>query len=233
MDQVVEDLNLSFLLENEREMILKVLQKDEKLRKREEKRIRWGFHHSNSCSSPERLFLKYLMFCCFCPTGSWRMSYWRSNIKVLVDPRSWESDSVLAVWRLWAWSSIVAISARRVSYASAMTAALQLPTHATGSVTFVPRSRKCDACRDLNSVCREKGKDSRWFTLDGLWHHICLHLSVLGVSVLQSCTRHKGKIPPDPEQPTSALFISVVYASSFLNHIPLYSCLFLMVPLQA
>ncbi|KAM9709237.1 synaptotagmin-like protein 5 isoform 1-T1 [Menidia menidia] len=35
-----EDLNLSFLLEHERDMILKVLQKDEKLRKREEKRIR-------------------------------------------------------------------------------------------------------------------------------------------------------------------------------------------------
>uniref|UniRef100_A0A3Q4GEW3 RabBD domain-containing protein n=1 Tax=Neolamprologus brichardi TaxID=32507 RepID=A0A3Q4GEW3_NEOBR len=35
-----KDLNLSFLLEHEREMILKVLQKDEKLRKREEKRIR-------------------------------------------------------------------------------------------------------------------------------------------------------------------------------------------------
>uniref|UniRef100_A0A7N6AT24 Synaptotagmin-like protein 5 n=1 Tax=Anabas testudineus TaxID=64144 RepID=A0A7N6AT24_ANATE len=40
MEHVGEDLNLSFLLENEREMILKVLQKDEKLRKREEKRIR-------------------------------------------------------------------------------------------------------------------------------------------------------------------------------------------------
>ncbi|XP_061698050.1 synaptotagmin-like protein 5 isoform X2 [Syngnathoides biaculeatus] len=36
----VEDLNLSFLLEHERDSILKVLQKDEKLRKREEKRIR-------------------------------------------------------------------------------------------------------------------------------------------------------------------------------------------------
>lgn len=40
MEQIAEDLNLSFLLEHEREMILKVLQKDEKLRKREEKRIR-------------------------------------------------------------------------------------------------------------------------------------------------------------------------------------------------
>ncbi|XP_054471613.1 synaptotagmin-like protein 5 [Anoplopoma fimbria] len=40
MEQVAEDLNLSFLLEHERDMILKVLQKDEKLRKREEKRIR-------------------------------------------------------------------------------------------------------------------------------------------------------------------------------------------------
>lgn len=40
MEQFGEDLNLSFLLEHEREMILKVLQKDEKLRKREEKRIR-------------------------------------------------------------------------------------------------------------------------------------------------------------------------------------------------
>ncbi|XP_029386134.1 synaptotagmin-like protein 5 isoform X3 [Echeneis naucrates] len=40
MEEVKEDLNLSFLLEHEREMILKVLQKDEKLRKREEKRIR-------------------------------------------------------------------------------------------------------------------------------------------------------------------------------------------------
>ncbi|KAM3862330.1 synaptotagmin-like protein 5 [Diretmus argenteus] len=40
MEQAGEDLNLSFLLEHEREMILKVLQKDEKLRKREEKRIR-------------------------------------------------------------------------------------------------------------------------------------------------------------------------------------------------
>uniref|UniRef100_A0A3Q3IUX4 Synaptotagmin-like protein 5 n=1 Tax=Monopterus albus TaxID=43700 RepID=A0A3Q3IUX4_MONAL len=40
MEQGQEDLNLSFLLEHEREMILKVLQKDEKLRKREEKRIR-------------------------------------------------------------------------------------------------------------------------------------------------------------------------------------------------
>lgn len=36
-----EDLNLSFLLEHERDAILRVLQKDEKLRKREEKRIRW------------------------------------------------------------------------------------------------------------------------------------------------------------------------------------------------
>ncbi|XP_040913922.1 synaptotagmin-like protein 5 isoform X3 [Toxotes jaculatrix] len=40
MEKVKEDLNLSFLLKHEREMILKVLQKDEKLRKREEKRIR-------------------------------------------------------------------------------------------------------------------------------------------------------------------------------------------------
>uniref|UniRef100_A0A669F1V6 Synaptotagmin-like protein 5 n=1 Tax=Oreochromis niloticus TaxID=8128 RepID=A0A669F1V6_ORENI len=40
MEQSGKDLNLSFLLEHEREMILKVLQKDEKLRKREEKRIR-------------------------------------------------------------------------------------------------------------------------------------------------------------------------------------------------
>uniref|UniRef100_A0A667Z5D8 Synaptotagmin-like protein 5 n=1 Tax=Myripristis murdjan TaxID=586833 RepID=A0A667Z5D8_9TELE len=40
MEQAAQDLNLSFLLEHEREMILKVLQKDEKLRKREEKRIR-------------------------------------------------------------------------------------------------------------------------------------------------------------------------------------------------
>ncbi|XP_019749976.1 synaptotagmin-like protein 5 [Hippocampus comes] len=37
---VADDLNLSFLLEHERDSILKVLQKDEKLRKREEKRIR-------------------------------------------------------------------------------------------------------------------------------------------------------------------------------------------------
>ncbi|XP_034549260.1 synaptotagmin-like protein 5 isoform X2 [Notolabrus celidotus] len=40
MEQIGEDLNLAFLLEHERDMILKVLQKDEKLRKREEKRIR-------------------------------------------------------------------------------------------------------------------------------------------------------------------------------------------------
>ncbi|XP_060944397.1 synaptotagmin-like protein 5 isoform X2 [Limanda limanda] len=40
MEQADKDLNLSFLLEHERDMILKVLQKDEKLRKREEKRIR-------------------------------------------------------------------------------------------------------------------------------------------------------------------------------------------------
>lgn len=40
MEQLGEELNLSFLLEHERDMILKVLQKDEKLRKREEKRIR-------------------------------------------------------------------------------------------------------------------------------------------------------------------------------------------------
>ncbi|KAM6954944.1 synaptotagmin-like protein 5 [Lycodopsis pacificus] len=40
MEQVGEDLNLSYLLEHERHMILKVLQKDEKLRKREDKRIR-------------------------------------------------------------------------------------------------------------------------------------------------------------------------------------------------
>ncbi|KAM4608277.1 synaptotagmin-like protein 5 [Polymixia lowei] len=40
MERDEVDLNLSFLLEHEREMILKVLQKDEKLRKREEKRIR-------------------------------------------------------------------------------------------------------------------------------------------------------------------------------------------------
>uniref|UniRef100_A0A1A8FL60 Synaptotagmin-like protein 5 n=1 Tax=Nothobranchius korthausae TaxID=1143690 RepID=A0A1A8FL60_9TELE len=40
MEKAIDELNLSFLLEHEREMILKVLQKDEKLRKREEKRIR-------------------------------------------------------------------------------------------------------------------------------------------------------------------------------------------------
>ncbi|KAJ8013444.1 hypothetical protein DPEC_G00053340 [Dallia pectoralis] len=40
MEKSAEELNLSFLLEDEREMILTVLQKDEKLRKREEKRIR-------------------------------------------------------------------------------------------------------------------------------------------------------------------------------------------------
>ncbi|KAI1885399.1 hypothetical protein AGOR_G00219750 [Albula goreensis] len=40
MDKSPETLNLSFLLEQEREMILSVLQKDEKLRKMEEKRIR-------------------------------------------------------------------------------------------------------------------------------------------------------------------------------------------------
>uniref|UniRef100_A0A3P8YTA1 Synaptotagmin-like protein 5 n=1 Tax=Esox lucius TaxID=8010 RepID=A0A3P8YTA1_ESOLU len=40
MEKSAEELNLSFLLEDEREMILSVLQKDEKLRKREEKRIR-------------------------------------------------------------------------------------------------------------------------------------------------------------------------------------------------
>uniref|UniRef100_A0A8C7Q3T1 Synaptotagmin-like protein 5 n=1 Tax=Oncorhynchus mykiss TaxID=8022 RepID=A0A8C7Q3T1_ONCMY len=40
MEKSAEELNLSFLLEHEREMILSVLQKDEKLRKREEKRIR-------------------------------------------------------------------------------------------------------------------------------------------------------------------------------------------------
>uniref|UniRef100_A0A8C6KVP6 Synaptotagmin-like protein 5 n=1 Tax=Nothobranchius furzeri TaxID=105023 RepID=A0A8C6KVP6_NOTFU len=40
METAIDQLNLSFLLEHEREVILKVLQKDEKLRKREEKRIR-------------------------------------------------------------------------------------------------------------------------------------------------------------------------------------------------
>lgn len=40
MELDTEDLNFSFLLEHERETILKVLQKDEKLRKQEEKRIR-------------------------------------------------------------------------------------------------------------------------------------------------------------------------------------------------
>uniref|UniRef100_A0A8C1IH23 Synaptotagmin-like protein 5 n=1 Tax=Cyprinus carpio TaxID=7962 RepID=A0A8C1IH23_CYPCA len=40
MAKTTESLNLSFLLEHERQMILSVLQKDEKLRKREEKRIR-------------------------------------------------------------------------------------------------------------------------------------------------------------------------------------------------
>ncbi|XP_051566477.1 synaptotagmin-like protein 5 [Myxocyprinus asiaticus] len=40
MAKRAESLNLSFLLEHERQMILSVLQKDEKLRKREEKRIR-------------------------------------------------------------------------------------------------------------------------------------------------------------------------------------------------
>ena len=35
-----EELNLSFLLEDERQVILNVLQKDDKLRKREEKRVR-------------------------------------------------------------------------------------------------------------------------------------------------------------------------------------------------
>lgn len=40
MEKAGEELNLSFLLEDERQVILNVLQKDEKLRKREEKRIR-------------------------------------------------------------------------------------------------------------------------------------------------------------------------------------------------
>uniref|UniRef100_A0A8C5CVE1 Synaptotagmin like 5 n=1 Tax=Gadus morhua TaxID=8049 RepID=A0A8C5CVE1_GADMO len=40
MEKTEEDLNLCFLLEDERNMILRVLQKDEKLRKQEEKRIR-------------------------------------------------------------------------------------------------------------------------------------------------------------------------------------------------
>ncbi|XP_051565585.1 synaptotagmin-like protein 5 [Myxocyprinus asiaticus] len=40
MAKRAQSLNLSFLLEHERQMILSVLQKDEKLRKREEKRIR-------------------------------------------------------------------------------------------------------------------------------------------------------------------------------------------------
>ncbi|KAM6985095.1 synaptotagmin-like protein 5 [Aplochiton taeniatus] len=40
MDKGEAELNLSFLLEHERKLILNVLQKDEKLRKREEKRIR-------------------------------------------------------------------------------------------------------------------------------------------------------------------------------------------------
>ncbi|XP_043105033.1 synaptotagmin-like protein 5 isoform X2 [Puntigrus tetrazona] len=40
MAKTTDSLNLSFLLEHERQMILGVLQKDEKLRKREEKRIR-------------------------------------------------------------------------------------------------------------------------------------------------------------------------------------------------
>ncbi|XP_067300057.1 synaptotagmin-like protein 5 isoform X2 [Pseudorasbora parva] len=40
MAKTTESLNLSFLLEHEKQMILSVLQKDDKLRKREEKRIR-------------------------------------------------------------------------------------------------------------------------------------------------------------------------------------------------
>ncbi|KPP67420.1 hypothetical protein Z043_113987 [Scleropages formosus] len=40
MAKTTESLNLSFLLDHEREVILRVLQKDEKLRKLEEKRIR-------------------------------------------------------------------------------------------------------------------------------------------------------------------------------------------------
>ncbi|XP_058644161.1 synaptotagmin-like protein 5 isoform X2 [Onychostoma macrolepis] len=40
MAKTTDSLNMSFLLEHERQMILSVLQKDEKLRKREEKRIR-------------------------------------------------------------------------------------------------------------------------------------------------------------------------------------------------
>lgn len=40
MAKTAEQLNLSFLMEHERDIILKVLQKDEKLRKLEEKRIR-------------------------------------------------------------------------------------------------------------------------------------------------------------------------------------------------
>lgn len=52
-----EDLNLSFLLEHERDTILRVLQKDEKLRKREEKRIRWADKSdSEYCISPRGKF---------------------------------------------------------------------------------------------------------------------------------------------------------------------------------
>lgn len=146
MEQVGEDLNLSYLLEHERDMILKVLQKDEKLRKREEKRIRWGLQHLhlNSCSSRSEFSS---VFSPFCSTGSWKMSCWRSNERVPVGPMSWGNDSAPAAWRRWDWYSTAEISARSVSCESAMTAALKLPTAASGGATFVPRSCKCDVCR--------------------------------------------------------------------------------------
>lgn len=65
MEKVAEDLNLSFLLEHEREMILKVLQKDDKLRKREEKRIRCELEHHrlNFCSCQSLCFITCLTSC--------------------------------------------------------------------------------------------------------------------------------------------------------------------------
>lgn len=114
-----------------------------------ERRRGYGEHQSSWFWFVFRSFFSLsLRAFCFSPTGSWRTSCWRSNGKVRVRPGCRGSDSALAALRLWAWSLTVESSARSASCVCATTAALRLPRGGSGDVTFVPRSRKCDDCRE-------------------------------------------------------------------------------------
>lgn len=95
----------------------------------------WSMWKAGSLMTPLIIFS-------LCQTGGWRTSCWKWNTEASTGHRSSESDSALAASGPWVWSLVAVISAWNVSCASAMTAAWNYPTPASGSVTCAPRSRR-------------------------------------------------------------------------------------------